>query len=255
MTEKLVCKFYNTGYCKFTENCKFDHPKNKCTESPCKNKLCRKRHPKQCRYKDKCRRQISCAFNHDEQINVHNVTDSDLKHLKEEIEKLKKQNNELEDKIKMLDLDELRQELQDLKKQNYKLQDRVTMLESNKGSPNKVGKILTMKKTKEQETKDKFQCSDCQKQFKHETQLQNHISDKHGDNIVETVKLKEAGMSPNQQIQSTELINCPFCSEPFSQKELLINHIKSNHRKRRQVCSLCNEEFKEKHDQECKYLC
>ena len=58
MTQKLVCKFFNKGYCKFTS--KFEHPENKCTEESCRNKICRKRHPKQCRYKEKCRRQTSC---------------------------------------------------------------------------------------------------------------------------------------------------------------------------------------------------
>ena len=52
MTKKLVCKFFNKGFCKFTNKCKFEHPENKCTEESCRNKACRKRHPKQCRYKE-----------------------------------------------------------------------------------------------------------------------------------------------------------------------------------------------------------
>ena len=108
MAERTVCKFYNTGYCKLTKKCKFEHPKNKCTEITCKSKSCRKRHPKQCRYKEQCRRQSSCLYNHEE---LNKVIELTLENLKNEIEELKKQNNELKKKISIVDIENVNKKL------------------------------------------------------------------------------------------------------------------------------------------------
>ena len=63
MTVK-VCKYYNTGYCKYANRCKFKHPKTNCPKASCSNKSCQNRHPKPCRYKDQCRRKTSCLYRH-----------------------------------------------------------------------------------------------------------------------------------------------------------------------------------------------
>merc|ERR1712204_135677 len=63
-TQKNVCKFYNTGYCKHQGACKFLHPIEKCERS-CSKSSCPKRHPKPCRYGDKCRRKDICDYKHE----------------------------------------------------------------------------------------------------------------------------------------------------------------------------------------------
>ena len=58
------CKYYNSGCCKFKEHCKYAHPKVACTVDNCRDNKCPKRHPKNCRYKDLCRRRATCLYKH-----------------------------------------------------------------------------------------------------------------------------------------------------------------------------------------------
>ena len=61
--ESLVCKYNQTGYCKYGGQCQKIHNNTLCPNKICRNKYCIKRHPKTCRYfainlicslKDKC---------------------------------------------------------------------------------------------------------------------------------------------------------------------------------------------------------
>ena len=58
-----VCKFYRTGYCKFTTKCKFFHQEESC-EGHCPGKGCKLRHPKLCKYGERCRRKDKCVYKH-----------------------------------------------------------------------------------------------------------------------------------------------------------------------------------------------
>ena len=49
------CRYYNRGYCKYTEKCRFIHPKNSICGEYLKNQKCDKeecceRHPKTCKW-------------------------------------------------------------------------------------------------------------------------------------------------------------------------------------------------------------
>ena len=57
------CKFFNTGFCKFVETCRFKHAKENCVDK-CDRTICDKRHPKPCKYGIKCKRGQSCAYRH-----------------------------------------------------------------------------------------------------------------------------------------------------------------------------------------------
>ena len=63
--EDVKCPHYNSGFCKFKQKCKFFHPIDKCERS-CKEKTCRKRHPKLCKQGSKCSFFVAgtCAYNH-----------------------------------------------------------------------------------------------------------------------------------------------------------------------------------------------
>ena len=58
------CKYHIKGYCKFQEGCYFFHSKPIFTISQFRDKSCKQRHPKQCRYNDQCRRRTTCRFSH-----------------------------------------------------------------------------------------------------------------------------------------------------------------------------------------------
>ena len=69
--QKVKCRYFNIGYCKYKERCKFKHPEQICkeyVERKCNGRNCEKRHPKACKWVDSesgCHRKQSCDFSHD----------------------------------------------------------------------------------------------------------------------------------------------------------------------------------------------
>ena len=65
------CKYFNVGYCKYNEKCRFIHPKEICEKYPegkCNGSNCLDRHPKPCKWfkgLTGCRRKEACHFSHD----------------------------------------------------------------------------------------------------------------------------------------------------------------------------------------------
>ena len=62
------CRFFNTGYCKYKQKCRFAHPKEDCKDSNCEGKECPYRHPKGCKWMERtggCRREHFCDYSHD----------------------------------------------------------------------------------------------------------------------------------------------------------------------------------------------
>ena len=65
--EALVCKHFQTGYCKFREQCRKQHVTELCGIDNCKSKACTKRHPKVCKFftaHNMCRYNEKCAYLH-----------------------------------------------------------------------------------------------------------------------------------------------------------------------------------------------
>ena len=85
------CLFNDNGYCKYEDKCRNKHSLNICKIKNC-NKNCEERHPKQCKYKMKCKflEKEICAFSHVILVNDdQNVT---------------KLNKESENKIKQIEV-------------------------------------------------------------------------------------------------------------------------------------------------------
>ena len=64
----IKCRYFNSGYCKYKQKCKFAHPNNICKDISCEKDKCPKRHPKACKYQKEatgCWRGNSCDFAHD----------------------------------------------------------------------------------------------------------------------------------------------------------------------------------------------
>ena len=86
---ETVCKYNQRGYCKYGELCRHQHVDIICDdELSCSESTCRLRHRNQCRnfsQHGKCRF-IICAYAHRD-----NTSDTKVKLLEQEVEKLKKQ--------------------------------------------------------------------------------------------------------------------------------------------------------------------
>ena len=102
---KTRCKFYNSGYCKFADKCKFRHFKTICSESKCRSNTCTNRHPKLCRFKDEFRRRTSCLYIHvDNDITSNTEKELELQNftLRTEFKELYKITKTMESKIKQI---------------------------------------------------------------------------------------------------------------------------------------------------------
>ena len=67
----IRCRYFNYGFCKYKEKCRFVHPKEVCgtySGGKCEDSSCLKRHPKACKYfrgQTGCKRKEGCDFSHD----------------------------------------------------------------------------------------------------------------------------------------------------------------------------------------------
>ena len=89
----LVCKYNQTGFCKFRDRCRSKHISQICgNQNKCKEDQCNERHPKICRNFNntgKCRHNNNCAYQHIVQNNKYDEED-DIKILTSKVEHLEK---------------------------------------------------------------------------------------------------------------------------------------------------------------------
>ena len=70
--DRKKCRYFNRGYCKYRENCKYDHPAVIChdylQDGSCRKNACNERHPKSCknwrRSPEGCHRAETCQYLH-----------------------------------------------------------------------------------------------------------------------------------------------------------------------------------------------
>ena len=80
------CYHNNRGYCKFQEECRFQHFKEVCQKRLCKDIECEKRHPKPCRNGLYCKfnKVNNCYFRHEDSNEEQNIEKEEMrKKLKE----------------------------------------------------------------------------------------------------------------------------------------------------------------------------
>ena len=95
------CKYFNLGFCKHKELCKFLHPSEECTEK-CNKNECMKRHIKACRYKNKCRYNKRYTYKHDT-ISQQNDFNFEIRNLLNKILDLVECQKKSDEKIKYLE--------------------------------------------------------------------------------------------------------------------------------------------------------
>ena len=63
-SQSVRCKYFNTGYCKYEDQCNYKHSIIIGMLKLFQDKSYQKRHPKACRFKAHCRRRSSCQYRH-----------------------------------------------------------------------------------------------------------------------------------------------------------------------------------------------
>ena len=246
--KQVVCTFYNSGYCRYKGDCKYNHPKENCQISYCKNKMCTKRHPKECRFGNKCRRKSLCLYKHDHSSTpsstpsnsespVIEVEETEVNKLKAEVEALKMENKEKREGVQ-----KLANEIENIKK---------------KGDDKDKTIVENMLKDKES-LKDEIKAL---KGFMKSLQLENSSNkakilelEKDLNNVKEnldskTVKVKEKAMknadTTNKKVDEKvvepgntrfewtqamkEFRKCRRCGKEFEENNDMIIHMKNEH--------------------------
>ena len=210
MSEKVLCAFYNVGFCKFKDLCPKFHPKEECLKFNCKRKGCFKRHKRWCRYGQECRRfrkDKNCAFKH----SINNSEDATS-----QISDMKNQMNVMCDKIKVLE----------------------NLLEA---KDKEIASLSAKKKSIEEELKAKnseiLSLTDQLKSVVKTKQLEE-TSDEIFEDAVEVITLKCQNcifkcvdeIKLEQHIQIEHKIKCSKCKFTFKNENRLDNHMKLAHK-------------------------
>ena len=176
-SDKMICNYFDNGYCRFKEECKFFHPNEICEFEKCDLQACIKRHPKSCKYfrRKKCKFNDACLFKHKD---VENDTSSDNKDAKEAIN-LQNKLKHLEETIKNLRADNKQKDLDLTKKAKIiekKDKDIKDLTEENLLLK---GRVENVEKSKEEKS-----CQVCHNKFKTKLDLDCHIKDVHKLDLI-----------------------------------------------------------------------
>ena len=209
-------KFFNSGFCKYKNDCQYFHPSEICKHSSCRNKNCKSRHPKQCRYGDLCRRRSICVYKHDD-VNKSEYFKvcQENSVLKDEIENMK---FKLENTLAQLNLFtqhelEVQYDLNEI----HKNQEKNTPIEHEiKSLPENVDDIEKEKENMKQELdrlKHKLKNTEISRE---EAELNNH---------------KSIGiwMARESEIEIMMRAECPYCDKKFKKISTMINHYTLKH--------------------------
>ena len=88
---QAVCKFHQSGHCKFRSSCKHFHTHDTCFDSHCDQKSCTARHPLPCKYFFQlgfCRFGTTCSYKHSVSPLQDNLANT-VNNIKDEIELVK----------------------------------------------------------------------------------------------------------------------------------------------------------------------
>ena len=236
-----VCKYYQSGFCKFGVYCRKRHESETCKyKNQCNNKECPKRHPKICRNFVRygtCRWNADCAYMHD----------TESKHAK---------------------VDELEKEMELMKKE-------INLLRENMIEIMKTLDSLEPRRAVQHESvnEDELICSKCDFRCKKEITLQKHTNTTHAcgddqqckdkDNIKDIsveevmdkichnalkVKEKASTYSPTSEKNKSEssvegLIKCNICDYKCKRTTTLEKHKNTKHNQEKEVCKQCKHLF------------
>ena len=248
-TANFQCPHNNTGFCKFRDNCRYQHFYTVCLKNICRNRECKNRHPKTCKFEGACKfdKRNACAYKHVKLVDIKSTESTKVKALEDEIKDLQTEISNLKSNVQLKE-EELKQIKDDLNE--------------TEGKNKEMKKVLTNKITilKTVNVEKKFDCNSCDFKALREMDLENHKQSKHDqlaiikqlktllvnkDEKIEILnqKILEIDFDKNVQVekQNEEIHNinhmkekdlncketyqCPYCAKKFNSNFILKDHI------------------------------
>ena len=255
---KVQCKHNNTGFCKFGNQCKFQHFYKICLQSVCRNPECKKRHPKMCRFGERCKFNFrnACAYKHaiengqethlsqigvlqeENKILQTNISDlkNDFQHkekeLRETTNKLKDLNRQLIDLKKLLNEEKvisktkINEKVEEITAKSNKIIDLEKDNEDLKKQNKKIGKSLD-------KLKSEFECDKCT--FGAETmtvflnRVKTHTKGNHRDSKSVLCNKTSSINLPASNQEDKKISSCDKCDLTYCNQFDLLIHKSANH--------------------------
>ena len=228
--EAIPCKHFQTGFCKFREQCRKNHIIEMCQTEQCASESCNKRHPKLCKYFSTfCKFGDNCCYKH---VTPKSNTVTDTTHIVSQLKSLGEQ-------IKIMS-------------------NTIINLEK---------EISTFKKTSP--SKIIFMCDECGYEASSETVLKRHITSKHKvhiptpekerstehDNSIQllmTVDERAAALYSPPQPHDEDIAQIPITLQDIPSPALPHSSVTKTVIPRKKAliftCHFCKNVFKERYD-------
>ena len=185
--EFLVCKFNQTGYCKYGSKCNRYHENELCNENICDQNKCTKRHSKECKYfktNNYCQFGSGCGFNHSETLSKEEfeILRLEVMNVKAEIETLKNtvkvlSVNKEEEQVLTKEIKLLKEETGNIQLDDHKMLQKIEQFEEDlTDSEDDFKDIGTATNT----------CEECNFTCTGEITMRKHVNTKHGSLLKST---------------------------------------------------------------------
>ena len=257
LTNKVQCIYNNTGFCKFGDQCKFQHFYRICPENVCRNPKCKKRHPKRCKFGERCKFNLrnACAYKHAHE-NHEETYLNQIRALKEENEILNTNISDLKNNVQLKEKEledttkkvkDLNSQLKDLKKllNEEKVISKTKIKKIEEEVTAKSNKIIDIEKENEvmkrqnkkmgekiNELKSEFECDKCTYAAETMTVFQNHVKthtpgDQRGSKNI--LCNKPSNNIPVSNQEDKKISSCDKCDFTYSNQFDLLIHKSTNH--------------------------
>ena len=208
------CYHNNRGYCRFRDKCRFQHFKQICPQSICRDQECKYRHPRTCKFRECCKFQEMdiCAFKHVPLVKQ-DITENVIKTHNEDIEKMKceilvlknnvqSKENELaklsaKQDTKEIIIDGLKDYIKELEEDKRNLKTEISKLHSRNcvvcdcrfTSDSELNTHIKTHLRKQQPEPNKLQCKTCDFKAKSAQGLKTHTRVKHDNDQQEGISI------------------------------------------------------------------
>ena len=205
-TIETICKFNQSGFCKFLSHCRKQHVMDICPTNQCNIKTCLLRHPKLCKYffnSGRCKFNGQCAY-------LHHQTKSTVEL---EISELESKLEEMKTKIKDIENLQLRLDQHETELKTFvdeKVQHILKETQNQQNSCENVNKIENLEE-KLKELSENF-----------------YILLGSVDDLERTTKLLKHHLETLSE--QTQNFKCNFCGQVFQTEQIVSEHIRRHHK-------------------------